>query len=78
VKREPLGLIRSGISVGGITVDGADEGVGAVLPGIVEGRQTNTDITVYESLEHIAQGLALSCYLSERDLAEGFCSRVPF
>jgi len=52
--------------------------IGEVLSGDIEGRRADSEITVYKSLGHIAQDLALGWYLYERALAEGFGSRVPF
>jgi ornithine cyclodeaminase len=52
--------------------------LGAVLEGRTSGRISETDITVYKSLGHIAQDLAVGSYLYERAMADGFGTVAAF
>lgn len=52
--------------------------IGAVLEGRASGRISETDITVYKSLGHIAQDLAVGSYVYERAVADGFGTLAAF
>ena len=52
--------------------------LGAVIAGQVEGRLRDSDITVYKSLGHIAQDLAVGWYVYQRALEEGFGTAATF
>jgi ornithine cyclodeaminase len=63
----------------GLIGDGHIRGeIGAVLAGEVPGRLTEHDVTVYKSLGHIAQDLAIGWHLFQRAQAEGWGARVRF
>jgi len=52
--------------------------IGQVVASEVVGRRNDDDVTVYKSLGHIAQDLALGWYMYERALAEGFGHSTQF
>jgi ornithine cyclodeaminase/alanine dehydrogenase-like protein (mu-crystallin family) len=52
--------------------------IGAVITGQAKGRLQDSDVTVYKSLGHIAQDLAVGWYVYERALAEGFGTGAAF
>ncbi|MEH6676888.1 ornithine cyclodeaminase family protein [Phenylobacterium sp.] len=52
--------------------------IGAVLDGILEGRRSPADITVYKSLGSIVQDLSSAWWLYQAALREGFGTQVDF
>jgi ornithine cyclodeaminase len=52
--------------------------IGSVIDGKLPGRCNDTEITVYKSLGHIAQDLAVGWYVYQRALVEGFGVVAPF
>jgi ornithine cyclodeaminase len=52
--------------------------IGAVIAGDVKGRLLDADVTVYKSLGHIAQDLAVGWHVYQRALVEGFGTVAAF